>query len=263
MTPELVERTLASGLKANVLKAGQGAPLVFLHSHLGRTWDAFLDALAAQFTVYAPLHPGSENEAELLSLDAVSDLVLYYDDLFATFGIERPIVVGHSFGGMAAAEYAAYFNDKPKALVLMDALGLWIDDAPVADINAMAERKVPALLLNDTEGAAARELFALPTDPQKVAQTLVERFSTRAAVSHFIWPIPDRDLRRRLYRIATPTLVLWGRDDRYVPLAYASEFANGIRGSRTAVIDGAAHFPQLEQTATTVRVVTEFLSTLR
>lgn len=263
MTPELIERRLPSGLGANVLKAGQGAPLVFLHSHLGRTWDAFLDALAAQFTVYAPLHPGSENEAELLSLDAVSDLVLYYDDLFATFGIERPIVVGHSFGGMAAAEYAAYFNDKPKALVLIDALGLWIDDAPVADINGMAERKVPALLLNDTEGAAARELFALPTDPQTVAQTLVARFSTRAAVSHFIWPIPDRDLRRRLYRIAAPTLVVWGRDDRYVPLVYASEFAEGIRGARAAVIDDAAHFPHLEQTAATMRAVTAFVSAIR
>src|SRR3954465_3170490 len=72
MSTDAIDLTLPSGLSANVLKKGRGAPLVFLHSHLGRTWDATLDALAERYTVYAPQHPGSTNEAELMQLDAFS-----------------------------------------------------------------------------------------------------------------------------------------------------------------------------------------------
>lgn len=258
MTHETIELTLPSGLTANVLKKGRGAPLVFFHSHLGRSWDAFLDALAERFTVYAPRHPGSEDEAELMQLDAISDLVLYYDDLFTALRIDSPVLVGHSFGGMVAAEYAAYFNAKVRRLVLIDALGLWIDATPVADINGMADQKIPALLLADTSGSAAVDLFAMPSDPVAMAKTIVARISTRAAVSHFIWPIPDRDLRRRLYRISVPTLVVWGDSDRYVPPLYADEFVNGIAEATKVTIGGAGHFPQLEKERETTQAVLAF-----
>jgi pimeloyl-ACP methyl ester carboxylesterase len=260
MSQETVDLKLRSGLTANVLKKGRGAPLVFFHSHVGRTWDAFLDTLAESFTVYAPRHPGSENEAELMQLDAISDLVLYYDDLFAALSIENPVLVGHSFGGMVAAEYAAYFNTKVRKLVLLDALGLWVDATPVADINGMAERKIPALLFADASGSAAVDLLAMPTDPVAMAKTIVERVSTRAAVSHFIWPIPDRDLRRRLYRIAAPTLVVWGDSDRYVPPLYADEFVAGIAGAAKVIIRDAGHFPQSEKVAETSRAVLGFIA---
>ena len=258
MTQETIELTLPSGLTANVLKKGRGAPLVFLHSHLGRNWEGFLDALAERFTVYAPRHPGSENEAELMQLDALSDLVLYYDDLFAALHIDAPVLVGHSFGGMVAAEYAAYFNTKVRKLVLIDALGLWVDETPVADINGIAERKIPALLFADASGSAAIDAFAMPSDPVAMATTMVARISTRAAVSHFIWPIPDRDLRRRLYRITAPTLVVWGDSDRYVPQLYAEEFARNIGGATQVLIRGAGHFPQLEKPGDTTQAVLAF-----
>jgi pimeloyl-ACP methyl ester carboxylesterase len=259
MSAETLELTLPSGLTANVLKKGRGAPVVFLHSHLGRSWSGALDALAERYTVYAPRHPGSENEAELMQLDAFSDLVLYYDDLFKALGIEQPALIGHSFGGAVAAEYAATFNAKVRKLVLIDSLGLWIDETPVADINGMADQKIPALLLADASGSAATDLFAMPTDPVAMAKAIVTRVSSRAAVSHFIWPIPDRDLRRRLYRIAAPTLVLWGREDRYVPVEYADEFANGIGGATKRIVDAAGHFPHLEQAAVTTQSLLDFL----
>jgi pimeloyl-ACP methyl ester carboxylesterase len=258
MTTQTIELKLRSGLTANVLKKGRGAPLVFFHSHLGRTWDAFLDALSERFTVYAPRHPGTEDEAELLQLDAISDLVLYYDDLFAALSIDDPVLVGHSFGGMVAAEYAAYFASKVRKLVLMDALGLWIDATPVADINGMADQKIPALLFADANGSAAVDLFAMPSDPVAMARTIVTRVSARAAVSHFIWPIPDRDLRRRLYRIVAPTLVVWGKADRYVPALYADEFVAGIAGATKAVIDGTGHFPHVEKRRETVDAILAF-----
>ncbi len=100
----------------------------------------------------------------------------------------------------------------------------------------------------------------MPTDPVAMAKTIVERVSTRAAVSHFIWPIPDRDLRRRLYRIAAPTLVVWGDSDRYVPPLYADEFVAGIAGAAKVTIRGAGHFPQSEKVAETSAAVLGFIA---
>lgn len=259
MQAERIELTLRSGLKADVLKKGEGAPLVFLHGRLGRHWDAYLDELAKTHCVYAPLHPGSQDADELLKLDAVSDLVLYYDDVLRALKIEQPVLVGHCFGGMVAAEYAAYFPDRVRKLVLVGALGLWRDDVPVTDIDSMNPDLIPATLVNDPRAASVAALFAMPADPAVIGDMMVARVSMTAAVNHFIWPIPDRDLRRRLYRVAAPTLVLWGRDDRFVPLVYATEFSQALRNAKVCVIDNAGHFPQMEQSRETASQTLAFL----
>lgn len=256
MTTEARQLTLASGLPADVQVKGSGPALLFLHNHLGRTWDAFLDALAQTHTVYAPRHPGSDEPDELLQLDAFSDLALYYDDLCAALEIDDVVVVGHGFGGMAAAEFAALFPQRVRKLVLMDALGLWLDDAPIADISALPATQLPAVLSGSS--ALSDALLARPEDPAAIPAFMVNRFLSQAAVSHFIWPIPDRDLRRRLYRIAMPTLVVWGEEDTYVPRVYADEFLAGLPNAQKAMIAGAGHMPHLEKTDEVVGVVTEF-----
>lgn len=259
MQAERIELTLKSGLKADVLKKGEGAPLVFLHGRLGRHWDAYLDELAKTHCVYAPLHPGSQDADELLLLDAVSDLVLYYDDVLRALNIEQPVMVGHCFGGMVAAEYAAYFPDRVRKLVLVGALGLWRDDVPVADIDSMNPDLIPATLVNDPRAAGVAQLFAMPADPAFIGDLMVARVSMTAAVNHFIWPIPDRDLRRRLYRVTAPTLLVWGRDDRFVPLVYATEFSASLRNAKVGVVDNAGHFPHMEQTRETAAQTLAFL----
>lgn len=256
MTTESTHLTLASGLPADVLIKGSGPALLFLHNHLGRTWDAFLDALAQTHTVYAPRHPGSDEPDELLQLDAFSDLALYYDDLLTALGVDRALLVGHGFGGMAAAEFAALCPQRVSRLVLMDALGLWLDETPIADISALPATRVAALLSGSSEVSAA--LLAQPEDPQAIPAFMVNRFLSQAAVSHFIWPIPDRDLRRRLYRITMPTLVLWGAEDAYIPPVYADEFTNGLPDARKVLIAGAGHMPHLEKTAEVVGVIGKF-----
>jgi len=68
-----------------------------------------------------------------------------------------------------------------------------------------------------------------------------------ASVLHFIWPIPDKGLHRRIHRVGAPTLLVWGEQDRLVHPAYAEEFTSRLRGSRLEMIAGAGHLPQLEQ----------------
>jgi pimeloyl-ACP methyl ester carboxylesterase len=77
----------------------------------------------------------------------------------------------------------------------------------------------------------------------------------------FIWPIPDKGLKKRIHRIAAvPALLVWGDDDRVVPRAYAAEFARRLSSARTAVIEDAGHAPHLEQPDRTARALVEFLT---
>ncbi len=255
-----IQLTLASGLPADVLAGGSGPALLYLHNHLGRTWDAFLDALAGTHTVYAPRHPGSDEPDELLALDGFADLALYYDDLLNALDVDTAVVVGHGFGGMAAAEFAAHCPARVSRLVLIDSLGLWLDDTPIDDISGVPPERAASILSGSPTVTEA--LLAQPEDPAAIPDFMVGRFLTQAAVSHFIWPIPDRDLRRRLYRITMPTLVLWGEDDQYVPVCYAREFGDGLPDARIERIPGAGHMPQLEKTDEVMTVLADFLGTV-
>lgn len=251
--PEARSIALPSGLTADVLVKGSGAPLVFLHPAQGRVWSPFLDSLAETFTVYAPVTPGSDEPEELLAFESFADLSLYYDDLFRTLGIASAVVVGHAFGGMAAAEFAAHHPDRVSALVLIGAKGLWIDETPVADVHTTHPGKLAGLLFTDPESEAAKSVLGKPTPQDRLEYQLA-----LAAASHFYWPIPDRDLKRRLYRIVAPTLLVWGAGDRVTPPVYADAFAAGIKGARKVIVDGAGHFPHLEKSADVAKTVTDF-----
>jgi len=254
INPECRKVSLSSGLVADVLVKGSGTPLLFLHPAQGRVWSAFLESLAQSHAVYAPLTPGADEPDELMSLDGFSDLALYYDDLLRALGIDAAIVVGHAFGGMAAAEFAAHSPDRVSALILIDALGLWIDETPVADVHTTHPAALAKLLFTDPESDAAKSVLQKPTPRDRLEYQLV-----MGAACHFYWPIPDRDLKRRLYRITAPTLLVWGDADRVVPPAYADAFARGIRGARKVLVHGAGHFPHLEKTAEVLGPVSSFL----
>src|SRR5581483_2731416 len=191
--------------------AGSGRPLVFLHGAGGLRPDApYLDELAQHFTVYAPEHPGWGASTGLEHLDDVRDLATYYQDLFDALGLEGPAVVGHSLGGMIAAELAAQCAHAVSRLVLVSPVGLWRDDAPVADFFTMSPDETAQAVWHDPAGALARRYSALPQDPEQLAGVLFERSRALAAAGKFLWPIPDKGLRKRLHRIKAPTLIVWG-----------------------------------------------------
>jgi pimeloyl-ACP methyl ester carboxylesterase len=252
--PETRKIRLPSGLVCDVLTKGQGAPLVFLHPAHGRAWSAFLDRMSEQFTVHAPLTPGADEPDELMAFDGFGDLSMFYDDLLRALKIDTAIVVGHAFGGMVAAELAAHYPERVSALILIDALGLWIDETPVADIYTTHPSKLPALLFTDPEGPVATSILYEPTPEVRLNNQLA-----LGAATHFCWPIPDRDLKRRLYRVSAPTLLVWGASDRVVPPIYADAFAAHIRGAQTVLVKGASHFPHLEKTDDVLRAINNFV----
>lgn len=265
MTTEVSEQrltTLRGEVNPRVLVAGHGPPVVYLHGAMGLVWDDFLDALAREHTVYAPEHPGTTpgDPDGIKAVDDVWDLVLHYYDLFDGLGLESPAVVGHSFGGMVGAEIAATNPGRVSKLVLISPVGLWRDDVPVAQFLTMAPEEVTEIAFHDPQGPVARQLMSVPEDPEAAVETMLRTTWSQACTGKFMWPLPDKGLRKRLYRITAPTLIVWGNQDRLAPPAYAEEFAGRITGARVRLFDGAAHLPQLEQFDAVSAAVTDFLS---
>lgn len=253
--------TLRDEVNTRVLVAGSGPPVVFLHGAMGLTWDPFLDSLAERHTVYAPELPGTSpgDPDAIKALDDMWDLVLHYYDLLDRLGLESAAVVGHSFGGMVAAEIAATDPKRVSRLALISPVGLWRDDMPVAQFMTMSPEEVAEIAFADPGGELAQQFLALPEDETEMQDLLIKTVWSQACAAKFMWPLPDKGLRKRLYRITAPTLIVWGKADRLAPPGYADEFAKRIADARVELLDGAAHLPQLEQQAATSRLVGDFL----
>ncbi|MDX6768735.1 MAG: alpha/beta fold hydrolase [Elusimicrobiota bacterium] len=212
---------LAGGREQAVLRGGRGPVLVWLHGLGGVTPDdpAAL-ALAERWSVVAPVAPGFDRDEDAADLRGVHDLALRADDLFEALGLEGALVAGHSFGAMLAAELAAHAPRRVARLLLVSPLGWWRDDEPAADFFA-----VPP-------GSDASPYRRTPPEA-------VER--ARRAVARVLWPLPDKGLRRRLYRVRARSVVLSGDRDPFVPASYARDLAAGLGGAPCVVEAGAGH----------------------
>lgn len=248
-------------INPRVQVAGSGPPVVFLHGAYGLSWDPFLDALAERFTVYAPEHPGTTagDPDGIKPLDNVWDLVLYYDELFDQLGLQNPAVIGHSFGGMVAAEIAASYPHRVGKLVLVNPIGLWREDSPVKNWMILPPEEVVNAAFSDPSGPLAQQLLSVPEDEQEAQDAQIRVTWALACTGKFIWPIPDKGLKKRIHRITSPTLIVWGTEDKLVPPVYAQEFGSRIAGSRIEMVEQAAHVPQLEQLARVSGLVQDFI----
>lgn len=240
---------------------GNGPALVYLHPAGGLVWDSFLERLADFYTVYAPEFPGTTPDDPYAGrcLDDIHDVVLVYEEAIRKLELDKPVLIGQSFGGMLAAELASTFPDLPARLIILDAIGLWRDDYPVANWNESPADQMPALLFHRPERETAKKFLALPEDPEERVKAMAAGIWTLGCTGKFVWPIPDLGLSKRLHRVTAPTLVVWGVHDRLVSSIYAQEFASRIYGSRICLIDEAGHIPQVENAEATTSAVLEFL----
>lgn len=246
--------------KAQYLRGGTGEPLLFLHGSGSLREGAYLDELAEQFTLYAPWHPGFGPSEGSEHIEDIIDLALYYHDLMDELAIDSAHVVGHSLGGMLAAELAALCAHRVKNLVLVNPVGFWRDEEPVLDFFSLSQEQMMPYIWHDPESEIARETYRIPEDRKARAEMMLERARSLATAGKFLWPIPDRGLKRRIHRIQAPTLVIWGDADRLVPPSYAEDFRSRLRDARVEVLSECGHMPMFEKRAEFVALVTDFLT---
>ena len=251
-------------LRLHVKVAGDGPPLLFFHPLPGLAWQPLLDRLAQQCTVYAPEHPGTSpgDPQAIREVQTFWELLLLYEELIRTLGLERPAALGQSFGGMVAADLAATFPRLLSKLVLLAPMGLWRDDAPIPLMEMVAgpPQDTPKYLFAHPDSEEAQAAQALPGDPEQIPKAIAQSIWNVGCTTKFAWPIADHGLGRRLHRIQVPTLVVWGRDDALVPAAYAEEFGGRIAGSQVTVIDDCGHAVQADQPARSWTAISKFLA---
>jgi pimeloyl-ACP methyl ester carboxylesterase len=249
-TPAARTVALRGGMfDVRVAEAGAGQPLVYLHGAEGphEGWPEFLAALARDCRVVAPDLPGFGRSTGAEHLTEVVDLVVWTLDLLDALGLERPHVLGHDLGGMLACELAALAGGRVGRLVLAAPLGLWDDREPVLDVFAVPRDEVAAAYWHDPASPAATAMLAAPADEEEARRRTLLRHQNLAAATRFLWPIPDRGLKKRLHRVAAETLVIWGAEDRVAPPSYADRFARAMPRARTVVLPDCGHLPMLER----------------
>jgi pimeloyl-ACP methyl ester carboxylesterase len=239
------------------IEGGSGQPLVFLHGAGGVTVDdAFLAKLAETFHVYAPLVPGYGDSEECENIRDMLDFTLHTWDVVDALGLKDPIIVGHSMGGMIAAEMAAICPNEVSRLGLIAPAGLWLDDHPIADIFIKLPYEMPALLYHDEKAGAAQMTTGLAMDDPKFLQAfLVTNARQLGMAGRLLFPIPERGLSERLYRVKAKTVLVWGDSDKVVSPVYAHEFKRLIRGAQLVSIPEAGHMVPLEKTRETVAAI--------
>ncbi len=253
--------TTKRGATVRVLEAGSGKPLVFLHGAGGLfPENPFLDALAKKYHVYAPELPGYGESTGDELLESMLDFTLHGWDVVAALGIQNPHLVGHSMGGMIAAEMAAIAANDLAKLVLVAPAGLWIPEHPIADLYAMLPHEYPKVLFHDPAAGLALLTGGLDfSNLDALAEFYIANSRRMSMAGKILFPIPNRRTSTRLYRVTAETLVVWGASDKLIEPVYGEKWKGSIAGARLMQIKEAGHMVPYEQAEVFVSAVSGFL----
>jgi pimeloyl-ACP methyl ester carboxylesterase len=231
-------------VELTIEERGGGQPFVVLHGGAGpQSVASFAQLLAEKGScrVLTPIHPGFSGTPRPDRLNSVGGLAALYGGLLDDLGLEDVTVIGNSVGGWIAAEMALLDSPRVSRIVLLDAVGIEVQDHPVADVSGLSVPEIQSLSFHDP--TPFRVDPATMPDAQK--EILVANGATLAVYAGSP-AMADPSLLHRLAAIAVPTLVLWGGSDQIVQPAYGQAYAAAIPGARFEVLPASGHMPQME-----------------
>lgn len=252
-------------IELNFQIRGDGPALVYFHPAAGLAWDPFLERLAENYTIFAPEFPGTTmgDPYAIREVEDLHEAVMIYEEALRKLNLMNAVAVGQSFGGMMSIEIAAAYPGTFSRLVVLDPIGLWREDAPTANWIEASPEQLPGILFKDPSSPAAQAMLAMPEDPEIAVKATAQLIWNLGSTGKMVWPIPERGMKRRLHRVATDTLIIWGEDDALISSSYAQELSDAISDSRVELIANCGHIPQVEQADTTYALVTNFLKNER
>jgi pimeloyl-ACP methyl ester carboxylesterase len=227
--------------RTHLRRAGKGEPLLFLHGASGApVIMPFMEKLAQRFDVLVPQHPGWGRSDEPAWLENIHDLAYFYLDFLKQLDLRSVTVVGSSMGGWIAMEMAVRDTARMKSLVLVSPAGVAAPGVQPADIFLMAPEELIRNLFVDEKLVQAR--LSAPVDVD-------ESLKNRHATARLAWEprLHDPFLPKWLHRIDVPVKIIWGKQDRILPVGILDELKRLVPGAKTLVLDNCGHLPHAEK----------------
>ena len=270
MTVRMVD---VRGKKVEMLESGSGEPVLYLHD----MWDLhtaqggmfpFHEQLASKFKLLAPAHPGCGESDSIKSIADIDDLAFHYLDVLDALGLKSAAIVGVGLGGWVASEIAVRNPERVSRMALVGAAGLQMPGAQIADIFMYSQhrdggimRDLRNLLFGDADSALANSIVP---DGRVNIPDEVRRYKSLTLAGRVGWEPPylhDRKLLDRLHRITAPALLIWGEQDRFVPLANGRAYEANLPRASLKVLPGVGHSAILEAPEQCMALIAPFLST--
>ena len=261
--------------------AGHGPPLLLLHG-IGSnrfTWRPVLPSLARDFTVIAPDLLGHGESAKPRADYSIGGFANGMRDLLGVLGMDRATVVGHSFGGGVAMQFAYQFPERTDRVILEASGGLGREVTPLLRALTLPGASQALALIDAIPGNLPVRLVAelsrrlppgaLKADTAEVAGVLdgLRGPEGRSAFLHVLnhvidWRGQVITMRDRAYLAAgMPIMVIWGEGDTVLPVSHATAAVESMPAARLVTMPGVGHFPHAERPAEFAQAIKSFVST--
>lgn len=276
--PVEVQYLTIHGHRRAFIKTGSGPAVLLLHG-LGcdhTTWLPVIAALSRRYTVIAPDLLGHGKSDKPRADYSVGGYANGMRDLLTVLGIDKVTVVGHSFGGGVAMQFAYQFPERTERMILVAAGGLGREVTPAIRAISLPgfQTFMGVATIPGVRHAAKLSLHTLAQtglphtrdldEVASVVQHLSDRRS-RAAITHVVRAVVDWKgqvvtMADRAYLTnAMPMCVIWGTDDSVIPVRHAAAVAEVAPAATVEVIRNAGHFPHKDHPQRFVKIVNDFI----
>ena len=266
------------GHRRAFVKAGKGPALLLLHG-VGcdhTSWDEVIEPLSRRFTVIVPDLLGHGQSDKPRADYTLGGFANGMRDLLTVLGIDKVTLIGHSFGGGVAMQFAYQFPERTERLILVSPGGLGSEVTPIIRAVTLPgyEQVMSALTLPGVRHLGKAGMHALQRLDRPATRDLgeiadiYESFAdprTRAAIRHVVRAVVDLKgqivtmVDRAYLTEAMPMLIVWGRDDMVIPVKHAENAAAIAPGAVVEIFGNSGHFPHKDHPQRFVKVVREFI----
>ena len=250
-----------AGTNLTMIKGGTGRPLLVLHEELGYTgWLRWHSALAQNHLLHIPIHPGFYNSPRVDWVGNVRDLASFYSRMLRDMALGPVDVIGISLGGWIAAEMAAGCVHQFRRMVLVAPAGIRPAEGEIFDMFAVTGRAYLNASVHDPENTPE---FAGLYGGEATPEQFEAWEDARAESSRLAWQpyMHNPSLGPMLEGVSgLPTLLIWGEEDKIVPINAGHIYNKSIAGSDLAAFEGCGHRPEIEKADDFIALVQSFLT---
>jgi pimeloyl-ACP methyl ester carboxylesterase len=246
-----------AGCKTHFLRGGSGPTVLFLHGGGGAgIWLPFFKKLSDSYDVIVPEHPGFGRTDTPEWLDNIGDVANFYFEFIEKLNLKNIHLVGNSLGGWIASEIAVRNSSPLASLTLLAPAGIHVAGKPPGDLFLWTPEQLVRNLFHNQ--AMAEKIMQMPVD----AEERQRQMKNALGLAKLAWQprLYDPNLRKWLHRIALPTLIVWGDDDKLIPPAYGAEFQKLIPGSKLEIIKDCGHALQSEKPDEAAALISRHIS---